>query len=159
MRPVPMPDRRARSAAVQSRRFNSCRIQPGMPCSVMTVPPHSAALKERILDSVPGGEYDVRMMRANSSRAVDRYVATANLAAVLEAQGRKQSWLAERLGVSKPLLCLIVSGTRMVDRARGDQIATALGVPFCLLFKLRTRSSIVSGRKTQPPPVTSIADV
>ena len=98
------------------------------------------------------------MMRANGSRAADRYVATANLAAVLEAQGRKQSWLAERLGVSKPLLCLIIGGVKTVDLPRGQQIADVLGVPFRLLFKLRNGSNMVSERKPQPPPVAVVGD-
>jgi hypothetical protein len=98
------------------------------------------------------------MVRANDSRAVERYVATANLAAVLEEQGRKQSWLAERLRISKSLLCLIIGGAKTVDRARGQQIADALGVPFGLLFKLRSRRNSVADARRRPASATIASD-
>ena len=72
-------------------------------------------------------------------RASQRYVAT-NLAAVLEAQGRKRTWLAERVGVSEALLYKIVAGTKTADRALGERIAAALGVPFGVLFEFRERN-------------------
>lgn len=67
--------------------------------------------------------------------ATPRYVAT-NLDAVLACQGRKQCWLAGRLGFSAAYLSLIVGGERTVDRATGERIAALLGVPFFLLFTL-----------------------
>ena len=94
------------------------------------------------------------MVRVIDSQRAERYVATANLDAVLIAQGRKQSWLAERLGVSGSLLCLIIGGTKTVDHARGQQIADALGVPFRLLFKLRPRSESVAGARPRAAPAT-----
>ena len=48
-----------------------------------------------------------------------RYVAT-NLAAVLEAQGRKRTWLAERVGVSEALLYKIVAGTKTAEVHSGS---------------------------------------
>jgi hypothetical protein len=98
------------------------------------------------------------MVRANDFHADERYVATANLAAVLAAQGRKQSWLAERLGVSSSLLCLIIGGAKTVGRDRGQQIADALGVPFGLLFKLRSRSRIVPNAISRATPIAVAAD-
>jgi hypothetical protein len=98
------------------------------------------------------------MMRANDSQSVERYVATVNLAAVLAVQGRKQAWLAERLGVSSSLLCLIIGGAKTVDCARGQQIADALGVPFRMLFKLRKRSDSDADASLQPAPVTIGSD-
>jgi transcriptional regulator with XRE-family HTH domain len=68
-----------------------------------------------------------------------RYVAT-NLADVIEAQGRRRNWLAERVGVSEALLYKIVSGTKTADRALGERIADALGVPFGVLFEIRERN-------------------
>jgi hypothetical protein len=94
------------------------------------------------------------MVRVIVSQCGERYMATANLDAVLIAQGRKQSWLAERLGVSSSLLCLIIGGAKTVDRARGQQIADALGVPIGLLFKLRSRSDSVSDARPRPAPAT-----
>jgi transcriptional regulator with XRE-family HTH domain len=72
-----------------------------------------------------------------------RYVAT-NLADVIEAQGRKRNWLAERVGVSEALLYKIVLGTKTADRALGERIADALGVPFLVLFEIRERNEIDS---------------
>lgn len=68
-----------------------------------------------------------------------RYVAT-NLAAVLEAQGRKRTWLAERVGVSDALLYKIVAGAKTADRGLGERIAACLGVPFGVLFEFRERN-------------------
>src|SRR3954452_3937260 len=98
------------------------------------------------------------MVILNDSRTVERFVANANLAAVLAVQGRKQSWLAERLGVSSSLLCLIIGGGKTVDRARGQQIADALGVPFRLLFKLRSRSDSDAAARPQPAPRMTAGD-
>jgi hypothetical protein len=94
------------------------------------------------------------MVRVSGSQRDERYVATANLDAVLIAQGRKQAWLAGRLGVSTSLLCLIIGGVKTVDHARGQQIADALGVPFRLLFKLRSRSDSVAGASARVAPAT-----
>jgi len=69
-----------------------------------------------------------------------RYVATANLEAVLQVQGRKTNWLAERVGVSEALAYKIVAGTKTADAAMAARIATALGVPMELVFVLRAAS-------------------
>ena len=74
-----------------------------------------------------------------------RYLAT-NLGHVLESQGRKQCWLAERVGVSGAYVSLIVGGERTVDRATGELIATLLDVPFFLLFTLGEQSDCISRR-------------
>ena len=76
------------------------------------------------------------MNRATSYR---RYVAT-HLGDVLESQGRKQRWLAERIGVSGGYVSLIIAGERTVDREMGERIATLLDVPFFLLFSLGQQS-------------------
>ncbi len=72
------------------------------------------------------------MRRVTSNQ---RYVAT-HLGDVLESQGRKQCWLAGRIGVSGGYISLIIAGERTVDRATGERIAALLGVPFFLLFTL-----------------------
>ena len=83
------------------------------------------------------------MGRADDNR---RYVAT-HLGAVLECQGRKQRWLAERIGVSGGYVSLIISGERTVDREQGEQIAALLDVPFFLLFSLGEASNTFSRRE------------
>lgn len=68
-----------------------------------------------------------------------RFGAT-NLQAVLDQQGRKQRWLAERAGISESLISKLLLDKHTVDRDQADRIAQALGVPFSLLFVLRDRS-------------------
>jgi hypothetical protein len=69
-----------------------------------------------------------------------RYLAVANLAAVLQVQGRKTNWLAERVEISEALAYKIVAGTKTADAALAERIAAALGVPLGLLFESRERS-------------------
>lgn len=68
-----------------------------------------------------------------------RYVAT-NLDRVLTEQGRLRSWLAAEVGVSRSLITLIAKGHRTVSRDLGERIATAIGVPFFVLFDVRESS-------------------
>ena len=72
-----------------------------------------------------------------------RYRAT-HLGDVLESQGRKQRWLAERIGVSGGYVSLIVAGERTVDRATGERIAALLDVPFFFFFFLGSPSNTFS---------------
>jgi transcriptional regulator with XRE-family HTH domain len=72
-----------------------------------------------------------------------RYTATY-LGDVLETQGRKQRWLAERIGVSGGYVSLIIGGERTVDRETGERIAALLDVPFFLLFSLGNQSNSFS---------------
>jgi transcriptional regulator with XRE-family HTH domain len=67
-----------------------------------------------------------------------------HLGDVLESQGRKQRWLAERIGVSGGYVSLIIAGERTVDRETGERIAALLDVPFFLLFALGVQSNIIS---------------
>ena len=83
------------------------------------------------------------MDRASGNR---RYRAT-HLGAVLECQGRKQCWLAERIGVSGGYVSLIIAGERTVDREQGERIAALLDVPFFLLFSLGRQSNTFSRRE------------
>lgn len=79
----------------------------------------------------------------SGARAQRRYVAT-HLGDVLEAQGRKQRWLAERVGVSGAYISLVIAGERTVDRETGERIAELLDVPLFLLFSLGTPSTLYS---------------
>jgi transcriptional regulator with XRE-family HTH domain len=83
------------------------------------------------------------MNRATGNR---RYMAT-HLGDVLESQGRKQRWLAERIGVSGAYVSLIIAGERTVDRETGERIAALLDVPFFLLFALGSQSNSLSHRE------------
>ena len=77
---------------------------------------------------------------------VIRYVATGALEAVLEEQGRKRRWLADRIGVSESWISHVLAGRHTVDRTQGERVAGILGVPFFVLFALRERS------ETDPSP-------
>lgn len=77
-----------------------------------------------------------------------RYRAT-NLGRVLESQGRKQRWLAERIGVSGAYISLIIAGERTVDQETGERIAALLDVPLFLLFSLGKQSNSISQRDTR----------
>ena len=81
-----------------------------------------------------------------------RYGAT-NLEAVLDAQGRKRRWLAERIGVSESFVSKLLAGRLTVDRQQGERVAAALGVPFFVLFELRERSEEDSLTERPLPPV------
>jgi transcriptional regulator with XRE-family HTH domain len=59
---------------------------------------------------------------------------------VLDEQGRKRRWLAERIGVSESLISKLLAGKHTIDQEQGERIASALGVPFFVLFELRERS-------------------
>ena len=77
------------------------------------------------------------------SLAHRRYIAT-HLGDVLETQGRKQRWLAERVGVSGAYISLVIAGERTVDREMGERIAELLDVPLFLLFSLGTPNTLHS---------------
>lgn len=78
------------------------------------------------------------MIGVTTEQAEQRYRAT-HLGKVLDEQGRKRSWLAERAGVTGGYVTMIISGERTVDLVLGERIAALLDVPFFLLFELRER--------------------
>lgn len=67
----------------------------------------------------------------------ERFYAT-NLGRTMVSQGRRQTWLAEKLGVHRSLITHIVVGRRTVDRPTAERIAELLDVPFFVLFDLST---------------------
>ncbi len=68
-----------------------------------------------------------------------RYQST-NLDRVLADQGRKQRWLARRVGVSESLVSMLISGERTISADMAERIAAALDVPLFLLFELSVSS-------------------
>lgn len=68
---------------------------------------------------------------------------------LLEAQGRRQDWLAEKVGISPSLLNRAMSGTRTIDRDTAERIADALEVPFFVLFDFPKGESIGLDRERQ----------
>lgn len=73
-----------------------------------------------------------------------RYQST-HLKTVLSDQGRKQSWLAARAGISPRLLAYIVSGERTASAEVATQIAAVLGVPLFFVF---ATTDVVDGDST-----------
>lgn len=54
---------------------------------------------------------------------------------VLHEQGRRQDWLAAKVGVTPATVNRWIRGSRSVDQISAQRISAALGVPFFLLFK------------------------
>lgn len=69
----------------------------------------------------------------------ERYDATL-LAKYLRDQGRKQRWLAERIGTHESLVSEWVNGRRTIGRRRAEQVAQVLNLPFYLLFPVANES-------------------
>ncbi len=63
-----------------------------------------------------------------------RRLKASRLGDVLEAQGRRQDWLAREVGVSRAQICRLIGGTRTTDEETARRIASALGVPLFLAF-------------------------
>ncbi|MGB3329184.1 MAG: helix-turn-helix transcriptional regulator [Thermomicrobiales bacterium] len=62
-----------------------------------------------------------------------RYTGT-KIGDVLAEQGRRQDWLAAQVGVKPATVNRWIRGSRQLDRANAERVASALGVPFSLLF-------------------------
>lgn len=67
-----------------------------------------------------------------------------DLADVLAEQGRRQDWLAQQIGVSKPMMSYIISGRRTVSEPVARQISALLGVPFGMHFELSSERQTLS---------------
>jgi transcriptional regulator with XRE-family HTH domain len=65
-----------------------------------------------------------------------RYTGT-QLGLVMKEQGRTKRWLAQRIGVSESLVGKVISGDRTMPESKARQAASALGLPFGVLFELR----------------------
>lgn len=76
-----------------------------------------------------------------------RYTAP-KLRAILNAQGRRQDWLAAQVGISGALLNRAMGETRTIDEATALRIAAVLGVPFFVAF------DFPKGESKQPIGVT-----
>jgi transcriptional regulator with XRE-family HTH domain len=73
-----------------------------------------------------------------------RYNAS-RLAQCLRDQGRKQRWLAEKIGTHESLVSEWVNGRRSIGQRRAQQVADALGIPFYLLFDVTEETKEVTG--------------
>ena len=73
-----------------------------------------------------------------------RYLAKEALREILDEQGRKASWLAHRLGVSKALMSLVLSRQRTLGLQEAQRIADLLGRSFFVLFELAEAREVVS---------------
>jgi plasmid maintenance system antidote protein VapI len=76
----------------------------------------------------------------------DRYLAT-NLGAVMEKQGRQNVWLAERLGVSRSFITMVISGQRTISGELADKISGIFDIPLFLLFELSRESKMTSEKQ------------
>lgn len=64
----------------------------------------------------------------------ERFV-TTNLNAIIEGQGRTKRWVASKAGFSESMLGHVLAGRKTIGRESAEKIATALGVPFFVLFE------------------------
>lgn len=65
----------------------------------------------------------------------NRFRAKPELTAAIEDQGRRYVWLADRVGISTPLLSLALSGKRTVSHDVAARIASELAVSFATVFE------------------------
>lgn len=75
--------------------------------------------------------------------SVKRFQAT-HLAAILDDQGRKRSWLAKRVGISSEWLRQILNEQAYLSEELAVRIAEALGVPLFLAFDLADASEVAA---------------
>lgn len=55
------------------------------------------------------------------------------LEAIMQAQGRRQTWLAQQVGVSVSMINHILKGRKPLTPKMGYKIARALGIPLIIL--------------------------
>ncbi len=94
-------------------------------------------MSEIVVDTVPDRAYDIPMKQRTPRYNGNR------LAVLLDAQGRRQDWLAERSGISRSLLSRLITGSRTVDKATAERIANALQVPLFLAFDIPTGNDLL----------------
>lgn len=60
---------------------------------------------------------------------------TTVLVQILEEQGRRQGWLARRMGVSDSHLSRLLTGEKAMSPARAEQIAAILALPLAVFYR------------------------
>jgi hypothetical protein len=68
---------------------------------------------------------------------------------VLDAQGRRQDWLANQLSVSPATVNRWIRGNRTLDVRTGERVAAVLGVPFVLLWNMPNGIDSMPGQHVQ----------
>lgn len=63
---------------------------------------------------------------------------------LLETQGRRKSWLARQAGHHPSMISHAIAGRTTVSAVAAERMATALGVPFSLLFEVSADTDSVS---------------
>jgi transcriptional regulator with XRE-family HTH domain len=81
-----------------------------------------------LLDRIPNWDYPYPMK--DYSRPVDGN----KIKLVLDEQGRRQEWLAARLGVTPTTVNRWLKGKRRIDMASANRIAQELNVPLFFLM-------------------------
>lgn len=74
-----------------------------------------------------------RRYHCSMGNTTDRYPGM-KIRDVLDAQGRRQDWLAREVGVSPATVNRWLKGYRSVSPVHAGRVAAALGVPFFFLF-------------------------
>lgn len=71
--------------------------------------------------------------------------ARPGLRAAIDDRGLKYSWVADRIGVSRPMFSMVLSGERRLAFDRARQLAALLGADFFSLFDAANAVSEASG--------------
>lgn len=61
---------------------------------------------------------------------------------IIQAQGLKQSWLSEQVGVSQTMMTRMLKGERRVPQPVAERLATILRIPFSVAFDLPDESKV-----------------
>jgi hypothetical protein len=70
-----------------------------------------------------------------TSQVSSRYTATPELRRMIELQGRKATWMARQIGVSKAQMCRVLDGSRTLAERDARVVAALLGVEFSSVFE------------------------
>src|SRR5690606_30731627 len=111
-------------AAVAQLGFQPCPEAASMPIGITTT--HAVIMLDR---------YSNRHYNSAMRNSTERYTGT-KIGMVLREQGRRQDWLATRIGVTPATVNRWIHGTRSIDRKDAVKVAAVLDVPFSLLFDM-----------------------
>lgn len=89
---------------------------------------------------------------------MDTHYDGAKLAAIMQAQGRRQTWLAGQVGVSVGMINHILKGRKPLTPALAERIAVALGLPLFILARdIHGAEQSIPVKEPEPCPARTAA--
>lgn len=70
------------------------------------------------------------------------------LRSAIDARGLRYSWVAERIGVSRPMFSMVLSGERRLAIERARNLAELIGADFFSLFDTSNAGTVPSSDAT-----------